>query len=137
MTDDRTGELARRRVTRADSRDVARAFGRLPGLLVVGPFLVALGLISLISSGTATAVLACLPLGVLVVHCVARPRRGLDVFCSAAVPGVVATLLHDLAGTPTWIGWVLIPLALGLVAAIDADERAAAAPDEAAQPLAP
>jgi len=106
--------------------DLTRRFGRLPGLAVVVPFFVLLILAALVSSGTATVVMACVLLAVLLVYCVARRRRGLDVFCSSAVPGAVSTLLHDLAGTPSWIGFVLIPVALVLVWGIDNDEAAGA-----------
>lgn len=59
---------------------------------------------------------------VLVLYCLARTSGRREVFASATVPGAASTLLHDIAGTPRWIGYALIPLALFM--AWDADREA-------------
>jgi hypothetical protein len=66
-------------------------------------------------------------LAVLVLYCFARQRGGLDVFLFAAFPGAAATLLHDIAGTPRWIGALLVPVSLLLIWSEDRERRRAGA----------
>jgi hypothetical protein len=58
---------------------------------------------------------------VLILYCTAKRRGGLDVFLSGAIPGGVSGLSHDLFGTPRWLGLVLVPVALLMIAS---NERA-------------
>jgi hypothetical protein len=100
-------------------------FGRVPALILVGSFF-AVGIVAalLFEESAATAIGIGL-FAVLILYCVARPRGGLDVFLIAAFPGAAATLLHDIAGTPRWIGALLIPISLLVIWADDREARGA------------
>jgi hypothetical protein len=104
-------------------RDDWRRFGQPPALPVVGSLYALALLAALVLDEPVTMAAGIALLAVLVLYCVARPRGGLDVFAITAAPGAAATLLHDIAGTPRWIGVFLIPVALYFVWAEDRDAR--------------
>jgi hypothetical protein len=99
-----------------------RRFGRLPSVGVLSAVFALIGL-AWLAAPARTALLASATT-LLVLYCLARPRGGWDAFGSAILPGGVASLLHAVAGTPRWIGALLIPVAL-VVAWDDDRERAA------------
>jgi hypothetical protein len=99
----------------ANSRSPWRRLGRLPAVAVVGAFFLMALLTALVLDDTAQDVAGSGLVVALITYCIARPHSGLDVFCFAAAPAATGTILHDIAGTPRWIGLLLIPLSLLMV----------------------
>lgn len=100
-----------------------RAFGRLPAAPFVAAYF-ALAILAGLTLRDAAAWIGVALTAVLVAYCLARPAGGWDVFLAAALPGAVATLVHEVADTPRWLAVVLIPIALLLARSADL-ERAA------------
>jgi Zn-dependent protease len=100
-----------------------RRLGRLPALPIVAGFF-ALAILAGLVLGDASPYVGVALFAMFIVYCVARPAGGMDVFTAAALPGAVATLLHEVAGTPRWLGALLIPFALVMARSADR-ERAA------------
>lgn len=103
--------------------DAWRRFGRLPAAPVVGTFF-ALLLAARLALGDAVAWITGPLVALLVLYCVARPAGGLNVFLISASPGALATPLHDIAGTPRWLGVLVIPFALLALHGVDEETAA-------------
>jgi hypothetical protein len=101
-----------------------RRFGETSAVAAVASLfaLLAVAALALALDDSATTGVAVGLFAVFVLYCLARPSGRREVFASATVPGAASTLLHDIAGTPRWIGFALIPLALFV--AWDADREA-------------
>ena len=108
--------------------DVWHRFGRLPGWLVAGGLLVALGLWRAVEAPRPPTASVC-AFVVLVSYCVAREREGLSVFTHAVMPGGVGTLAHDVFDVSRAWGLLLVPFALLAIWEIDRG-----APEVAADP---
>jgi hypothetical protein len=102
--------------------DLWRRFGETSALAAVASLFALLAVATLALDDAATTGVAVALFAVFVLYCLARPSGRWAVFASATVPGAASTLLHDIAGTPRWIGYALIPLALFM--AWDADREA-------------
>jgi hypothetical protein len=109
-------------------QDDWRRFGQLPALAMVSAFFVLTLLATLVLDDPATTAVGLALFAPLVLYCFARRRGGWDVFASAAIPGATATLLHDIVGTPRWIGALLIPVALLFVWHEDRDASSSGGP---------
>ena len=103
--------------------DAWRRFGRLPAAPVVGVYFTVALAMALALGDAATWVGVGLT-ALFVLYCVARPAEGVNVFFIAAAPGALATLAHDIVGTPRWLGVVLVPFALLALHRIDEMEAA-------------
>lgn len=101
---------------------VKQRVGQLPATLVLLSLLLiaAFGAV-LFDQGTGRTVIGLVLLAILLTYCWARPEDGIDVFWIAAIPNAAATLLHDVAGAPSWIGFVFIPIALWFARDLDRD----------------
>jgi hypothetical protein len=85
--------------------------------------------------GSARAGVAIALVVLLVAYCVARPNGGVDVFLIAAAPNAIGAILEEVAGTPSWLAIVFVPIALFL--ARDADKTDGRTPPSASAPARP
>jgi hypothetical protein len=111
--------------------------GAIPALGVVGSFFGLVLLAALVLEGSTAAWVGGTLFAFLVVYCLARPRGGWDVFATAAAPGAASTLLHDIAGTPRWLGLFLIPVALLLAWGEDRPAHSTERRDQSDRPSGP
>jgi hypothetical protein len=89
-------------------------FGALPAVAVLLSLFAVASLAGLMLDEPTTTAVCIGAVAALALYCFARPGGGWAVFSSAAAPGAASTLLHDIVGTPRWVGAFLIPIAVYL-----------------------
>ena len=116
------------------ARGAWRRLGALPAIVAVGA-LYALGAAALLLGDAGGAVGIAL-LAVFVLYCLARPANGWDVLAWAQLPNV-GLIAHEAIGTPRWIAYALVPVALLVELGVDAppaEDDEAGAPSAAGRP---
>lgn len=109
--------------------------GGLPALWVLLSFFVVAAIAAIALDDSARAGVAIALVVLLVAYCLARPSAGMDVFLIAATPNALGAILEEVAGTPSWLALVFVPLALFL--ATDTDKTDQRTPSSTSAPSRP
>lgn len=101
-------------------------FGALPALWVVATaYVAAVSAALLFPEGGTREYDVVSAVGVaVIVYCFARPCGGVEVWGTCAAPAAIGSILQGLAGAPSWVTFLAMPLALLIARDIDRTDEA-------------